>query len=171
MPVIEPERFGAVRRIEHPRGPRPLPSSSREQFAPAPTRREGRSRRGEDEEDKVLHYVGVRPDLGRRARVPNGPHRPRNQQASVAESTSSSSGSESGSDESSEGDESERENEEEEDDDDEDNADMFGMTGLENMGNSCFLNAPIQALAATSLLAKYFLGQSFRSNSHLTIPG
>ena len=38
---------------------------------------------------------------------------------------------------------------------------MRGATGLQNLGNTCFLNATIQCMANTPLLREYFLSSQY----------
>lgn len=46
-----------------------------------------------------------------------------------------------------------------EDEDEEEELEQLRVTELRNVGNSCFINSVLQALAATNLLAKYCLGE------------
>jgi len=39
--------------------------------------------------------------------------------------------------------------------------DQIGLSGLKNLGNTCYMNAPIQCLSASVPFARFFLGKSF----------
>ena len=45
-----------------------------------------------------------------------------------------------------------------------------GITGLQNLGNTCFMNSGLQCLSNTKELTDYFLSQEYKSHINKSIP-